>query len=276
MTLWQRILAILGVGREATPAASIAPVPQPLPPAAPLPTPGQVAPSSAGIPVAAIGDPPPPAVLLVTPSIVQALFPDAADPAAWAAALTPAMARRGIAKPARAAAFLAQVGHETGGLVRMVESFDYSADRLRLIFGAARIGQADADRLGRKSGRPARQEELANILYGGAWGAKNLGNTEPGDGWRFRGRGLIQLTGRDNYTRAASALGIALSDLSAWLETRRGASEAAAWWWEMRGLNALADAGEFDGITRRINAGMAGAEERRSYLRRAQAILLSA
>ena len=71
---------------------------------------------------------------------------------------------------------------------------------------AGRITEAQAQRYGRTDNRPADQQAIANIVYGGAWGKKNLGNTEPDDGWRFRGRGLIQLTGRDNYRRCSRAL----------------------------------------------------------------------
>lgn len=274
MNFLLRIFARLGFGREALSAAGTAPPPI-LPPAPALPSVGQVAPSSAGIVVQAVGDPPTAAPLLVSPALVASLFPKATQPEEWAGALSTAMARRNITTISRAASFLGQVGHESGGLVRLVESMDYDAARLRFIFETSRISAAEADRLGRKPGRPAQQEALANVLYGGAWGDKNLGNVELGDGWRFRGRGLIQLTGRDNYARAAAALGKPLDDLPAWLETRRGAAESAAWWWEWQGCNRLSDAGDYDGITKRINPGMVAAADRRGQRIMAEAALLT-
>lgn len=102
----------------------------------------------------------------------------------------------GITNPAE---MIGQVMHETGRLKTLEESLNYSVDALLSMFGRHRISEADARRYGRAPGRPANQEAIGNALYGGEWGKKNLGNTQPGDGYKFRGRGLIQLTGRDAY-----------------------------------------------------------------------------
>lgn len=89
---------------------------------------------------------------------------------------------------------------ETGGKMQPIrENLNYSVDGLLKTFGRHRISEADARRYGRAGGRPANQEAIANIIYGGEWGRVNLGNTQPGDGWRFRGGGLAQITGRANY-----------------------------------------------------------------------------
>lgn len=97
---------------------------------------------------------------------------------------------------------LATAHHETGGkFTASIESLNYSVDGLLKTFSRERISEADARRLGRSASRPADQVAIANAIYGGAWGAKNLGNTEAGDGWRFRGRGLLQITGRSNYAK---------------------------------------------------------------------------
>jgi putative chitinase len=91
---------------------------------------------------------------------------------------------------------------ETGKRFEPVtENLNYSVQGLLSTFGRHRISAADAARYGRASGRPANQEAIANLIYGGAWGRDNLGNTQAGDGWRFRGRGLSQITGRANYTK---------------------------------------------------------------------------
>lgn len=95
--------------------------------------------------------------------------------------------------------FLGQVHHETGGFHLDTESLNYSVQALLTSFGRHRISEVDAKLFGRTSDRPAVQKEIANRLYGGTWGKTNLGNINPDDGWNFRGRGAIQLTGRSNY-----------------------------------------------------------------------------
>jgi putative chitinase len=105
---------------------------------------------------------------------------------------------------------LATARHETGAsfATDAVESLNYSVEGLLKTFSRSRISEADARRLGRTKDRPADQQAIANALYGGAFGEKNLGNTQPGDGWKFRGRSWPQLTGRRNYQKADDALGL--------------------------------------------------------------------
>lgn len=230
-------------------------------------------PAVAAVPVAPSFPRPAAAPPTVTTAQLRALFPRLANLEAWAEALAPAMARRGITGPVRSAAFLAQIGHESAGLSRLVESLDYAAERLVPVFGAHRITPAQAAALGRKLGRPAQQEAIANLVYGGAWGRLQLGNIQLDDGWRFRGRGAIQVTGRANYTACAEALGVPLPELPAYLETPRGAAEAAAWFWERSGCNALADAGDLAALTRRINGGLTGLADRESLYAQARTLL---
>lgn len=105
--------------------------------------------------------------------------------------------------------FLVQVLHETGFLYRLSENLDYSVGGLLATFGKTkRISEADAQLYGRSPSHPADQKMIANTVYGGTWGKKNLGNTEPDDGWDFRGAGLIQTTGRDNFTYLKNKTGI--------------------------------------------------------------------
>lgn len=136
------------------------------------------------------------------------------------------MALYGIDSPARQAAFIAQVGHESGRLVYVRE-----------LWGPTPVQR-------RYEGR------------------KDLGNTNPGDGFRYRGRGLIQVTGRTNYARCGAALGIDLVDAPALLERPDNAALSAAWFWTSRGLSELADTGDFERITRRINGGLNGLNDR--------------
>lgn len=254
MSFLSRLFAFLGSGQEPlrAPALPVSPVPWPVSGGM---TPTQAAnevPADVAIPLL------PPAPLILTTSDIASLFPHASNPAGWAAALDSACYRHGIASKVRLAAFLAQVGHESGGLTRLVENLNYSEAALRAQW-PSRFTPAQAAQWGRNASHAASQQAIANQAYGG-----RLGNGLPatGDGWRFRGRGLIQLTGRTNYARCAAALMIPLSDLPDYLETQVGAAEASAWWWEDAGCNALAEAGDFVVLTKRINGGTTGLDDR--------------
>ena len=128
----------------------------------------------------------------------------------------------------------------SAGLTRLTENLNYSTSALIELFGRHRISIADAQRYGRGPGRPANQEALANILYGGAFGRKNLGNTQPGDGWRHRGYGPKQITGRANQEDFGEAMGIPLEEVPAYLRTRLGGMMGAGWFWKSHGLDAKA------------------------------------
>ncbi|MDD1979273.1 glycoside hydrolase family 19 protein [Pseudomonas tussilaginis] len=173
-------------------------------------------------------------------------------------ALNRAMARYKIDSTVRVAAFLAQVGHESGQLRNLVENLNYSAEALLAKFSRERISEADAKIYGRSVGRPSNQQAIANCIYGGAWGAKSLGNKKHGDGWLYRGRGLIQITGRSNYAGAGTGLVLPLVDNPELLEQPEHAAMSAAWWWAEHGLNELADAGRFQDIGSVINTGKPG------------------
>lgn len=179
----------------------------------------------------------------------------------------------------RASMFLGQTHTESGGFRTVVESLNYSADAILKTFGRHRISEADAKKFGRidaevrkRTGwnledQPAHQNAIANILYGGEWGRKNLGNTQPGDGWRFRGRGIKQLTGRDNYKRFSRAW---LGDESLLENPDRvaqpdGAVASAIWFWAVNGLNKVADTGSVDAVTRIVNGGVLGLADRKSW-----------
>jgi putative chitinase len=183
----------------------------------------------------------------------------------WLAA---AACERAIAtSPARLAAFLAQIAHESAELARTVENLNYSAAGLRKTWPSRFPTLALAEVYARKP------MAIANKVY-----ADRLGNgpEASGDGWRFRGRGLIQLTGRSNYRAAALALGLPLEGEPELLEQPGPASRSAAWYWQDRGLNELADAGigeAFANITRRINGGLTGHAERVRYWARAKQAL---
>lgn len=163
-------------------------------------------------------------------------------------ALNRAALRWKIDSRVRTAAFLAQVGHESGQLRNLVENLNYSAEALARTWPTRFTPQA--------AGAYARQpEKIANRVYAGRMGN---GPESSGDGWRYRGRGLIQLTGRDNYRAAGAALGLPLEDQPKLLEQADHAAQSAAWWWAKHGLNELADAGRIQDIGSIINTGRPG------------------
>jgi putative chitinase len=167
-----------------------------------------------------------------------------------------------ITSPRRVAGFLSQIGHESAGLSRLVENLNYSTDGLLVTFSRKRISAEDAQTHGRRRGQPANQVKLANLLYGGAFGREQLGNTQPGDGWAFRGRGLKQLTGRDNYRRCGDALRIDLIGNPDLLLLPANAAMSAGWFWSTNKLNDIADLGDVIGMTRRVNGGVNGLAQR--------------
>lgn len=182
----------------------------------------------------------------------------------WLTPIMNAMERFEINTPARQAAFLAQVAYESGRfpLPPVAESFNYAADRLHAVFSS--LTPAQCASLGRQPGEasvpPARQQQLANLLYQNRFGN---GSAASGDGWQYRGSGLIQLTFKANFDSAGKAIGMDLvtnADL-----VRNDANVAAlvaAWFWKSHGCNELADAGNFQQITKVINPAKAGAEGR--------------
>lgn len=189
----------------------------------------------------------------------------------YAAELVKQMAEAGImANQKRAAMFLGQIHVESMGFASVVESLNYADTALIAKFGRHRISIEDARKFGRRAGQKANQNALANILYGGEWGAENLGNTQHGDGWRFRGRGLKQLTGRENYRLFSRAW---LGDESILSKPERvaepdGAVASAVWFWAAKGLNELADRGTVEQVTRVVNGGQNGLAERKLWTER--------
>lgn len=157
-----------------------------------------------------------------------------------------------ISTPERMAAFIAQCGHESGNLKYVKENLNYSAQGLLKTFPK----YFDGGNVGRYDRNP---EAIANRVY-----ANRMGNgpEESGDGWRFRGRGLIQLTGRVNYEKCGAGLNIDLMADPTYLETPEGAARSAGWFWYVNRLNTLADAGDIKTMTKKINGGYIGLDDR--------------
>ncbi len=201
---------------------------------------------------------------------------------AWVDPLNAAVLRFSLAGTRnRLAMFLAQVGHESAGFARLVENLNYSAQGLATTW-PNRFGEKNAAgryiRLPNGRNKPnaqaesiARQpERIANAVYSGRMGN---GPVASGDGWKYRGRGLIQLTGKDLYIACGRAIGLDLAFQPHMLERPQWAALSAGWYWSERGLNALADAGDVRSVTRVVNGGEHGLEDRRQRFARAHLAL---
>ena len=158
--------------------------------------------------------------------------------------------------PKRMAAFLAQVAHESGSFNFTKEGLNYSAQSLMKVWPKRFPTTAIANQYARKP------EKIANKVYANRMGN---GDEKSGDGYKFCGRGLIQLTGKDNYSRFAKSIGKTLDETVAYLETPEGAVASAAWFWDANKLNIYADKGDFVGLTKRINGGTIGLADRKHH-----------
>jgi putative chitinase len=180
-------------------------------------------------------------------------------------ALNTEMQEYDINTPLRAAHFIAQIAHESGSFKYSSENLNYSAKALRSVFGKYFPTDELAEEYARKP------EKIANRVYANRM---NNGNEASGDGWKYRGRGLIQLTGKENYTKCGDALKIDLvnkPDLPA--QDANAAVAAAIWFWDSRKLNTYADQDNIKTITKLINGGYNGLEDRTQYLERAKQVL---
>lgn len=155
----------------------------------------------------------------------------------------------------RIAMFMAQIGHESGGFKFLEENLNYRADRLVAVFPRY-FKDVDPNQYGRNP------EKIANRVY-----ANRMGNgpESSGDGYRYRGRGLIQLTGHDNYARFAHDMGMSVEEAVEYLTTPEGAAMSAGWFWHKNNLNATADRGDILNNTKRINGGTIGLADRQAH-----------
>jgi putative chitinase len=174
----------------------------------------------------------------------------------WCSALNKLLPDYGIDTPQRVAAFLAQCAHESGGFVFLKENLNYRAASLRKIFPK----YFPTDELANHyAALPNKAEAIANKIYANRMGN---GTEESGDGYRYCGRGLIQLTGRNNYESFADSIESTPEEVSQYLETFEGAVQSACWFWESNNLNQFADTDDIKTMTKRINGGFIGLEDR--------------
>lgn len=207
---------------------------------------------------------------LITEAQLAKMIPTNTEVGEWCKTLNDMLPKYGITTPERIASFITQCAHESGDFRLLEENLNYKEETLLRVFPRYfGPGKQDAAAYAKNP------EKIANYVYmdknRSASGA--LGNTQEGDGWRFRGRGLKQVTGRANYTTFGKAIGKTAEEVANYLETKEGALVSALWFWQSRNLNEVADTGDVVRVTKIINGGDIGLEDRRKRYVQALAIL---
>ena len=182
----------------------------------------------------------------------------------WTDALNKILPDYDITTPQRIAAFLAQTAHESGGYTALHENLNYKAESLMRVWPRYFPDIATANRYAHNP------EMIANRAYAGRMGN---GDEASGDGWRYCGRGLLQVTGHDNYQAFADSVGIPVEQAPDFLQTFEGAVQSACWFWETNNLNQYADAGDILTMTKRINGGTLGLDDRTARYQHALQVL---
>ena len=183
----------------------------------------------------------------------------------WLPHVNVALAMCGCTTVEHVAQWIAQVGHESAGLTRLVESLNYSPEGL-LATWPGRFTAQSAAKYGRTGSKPADQQGIANLVYG-----NRMGNHEPGDGSRYKGRGPLMVTGRANYRECGQFLGIDLEGEPDLLETRQHGAASTAWFWRKHKLTGYG--ADVERVTRKINGGTNGLDDRIARYRRALSVL---
>jgi|TARA_R110000744_G_scaffold213036_4_gene331960 putative chitinase len=207
---------------------------------------------------------------MITLEQFSAMIPSNKEPEAWYEAAVPMFEKYNINTSNRIAGFMAQCAHESLDFTRLVENLNYSEKALNSVFGRYfGKGKRNAKDYARN------QEKIANYVYQDEFRSKRgaLGNTNPGDGWLFRGRGIKQLTGRNNYTQFANTIDMTAEEAADYVSTPKGAIESACWFWATNKLEKWADAGDNKGLTKKINGGTIGLDDRNRRWNAALAIL---
>ena len=205
---------------------------------------------------------------LLTVDQLRAMIPTNKEVEEWCEELNKALPKYDITTPQRIAAFTSQCAHESMDFNALSENLNYRQETLLKVFpryfGPGKRNAAEYAK---------NPEKIANYVYMDEFRTSKLGNTQPGDGWRFRGRGLKQLTGRDNYTRFAKDYDMTAEQAAEWLETKEGALASALWFWNTNKLNAIADTADVAALTKKINGGNIGLADRQARYTKAMAAL---
>lgn len=198
-----------------------------------------------------------------TPEQLAQIIPNNPYVAEWYDAISRILPDYEINTVPRVAAFLAQCAHESANFTALKENLNYTAASLTRVW-PSRFPPAIAEQYAHN------QEMIANRAYCDRMGN---GSESSGDGWRYAGKGLIQLTGKDNYTRFAESIETPVEQLPEYLGTFEGAVQSACWFWETNNLNQFADSGDILTLTKRINGGTLGLAERTQHYQHAIHVL---
>lgn len=201
---------------------------------------------------------------MITEAQLRELIPRNKYVSQWCTALNLILPDYEINNNLRKAAFLAQCIHESGGFVFLTENLNYKAESLVRVWPKYFPNLSVAKQYERNP------EKIANRAYANRMGN---GSEESGDGWRYCGRGLIQLTGKSNYQAFADSIETPLQSIPEYLQTFEGAVQSACWFWETNNLNALADKKDILGLTKKINGGTIGLDDRIKHYEHALHVL---
>ena len=209
---------------------------------------------------------------MITLEQFKQIIPSNKEAKAWFDEAEALFAKYEINTTNRIAGFMAQCAHESNEFKSLEENLNYNEAALNRVFsryfGAGKRNAAEYAR---------NPEKIANYVYMDEFRSSKgaLGNTQAGDGWRFRGGGIKQLTGRSNYSVFAKDTGITTEEAGDYVRTKKGAFESACWFWKKNNIARFADADDIDGMSKAINGGTIGIEDRRARYKKAKAILSS-
>lgn len=207
---------------------------------------------------------------MITLEQFSAMIPKNKESKEWYDIAVDMFKKYDITTPLRIAGFMAQCAHESADFTALEENLNYREETLNKIFpryfGAGKRNAAEYAK---------NPEKIANYVYMDEFRSKQgaMGNTQAGDGWRFRGRGIKQLTGRNNYTAFAKTVNMSAEEAAAYLETKKGAFESACWFWKTNNIASFADKDDIVGMTKKINGGTIGLDDRQSRYNRAKGLL---
>ncbi len=207
---------------------------------------------------------------MITLEQFSAMIPKNREPEAWYENVVDMFKKYDITTTNRIAGFMAQCAHESADFTALEENLNYSDKALVSVFGRYfGPGKRDAKEYARNP------EKIANYVYQDEFRSKQgaMGNVNDGDGWRFRGRGIKQLTGRNNYTAFGKSVGMSAEKAAEYIATPKGALESACWFWATNNIDRFADADDIVGMSKKINGGTIGLEDRKARYARAKAVL---
>jgi len=198
---------------------------------------------------------------------LAALLPTNKNVDDWYDALVDILPKYDITTEARVAGFISQCAHESGDFTKLEENLNYREETLLKIFpryfGPGKRNAAEYAR---------NPEKIANYVYMDEFRSSKMGNVKEGDGWRFRGRGLKQLTGRENYTNFGKTVNMTAEQAADYVATEKGAIESACWFWNAKKLNEVADTGDVVKMTKIINGGDIGLADRQARYKKAMEV----